>query len=268
MQTAAPRNPEAPSLFNSGGGKSTRIHPSPPDGGADDATVGDIAATTSDNIVKPAVLGTLIRNGGGEHLLIPQEDTDRLSGERPPSCAGCGLGFDPGLDGGSATHCPECNAARPRCQHCNDPLPPRQHTGGKPRRFCSDKCRSAHHAGCSPPSNATVKPTSNPPPRYVTRDDLRNEAAAIVAEMKRIGIAQELIDRTAKAIEIPEAPAAKDTCLLASQDAVRIKRDEHGNLLIEQDCWPDDGQRILIHRDYEDRFVDALTDFLGYGGAP
>jgi hypothetical protein len=278
MHTAATANPEAPSLFRSEGDTSTRLHPNAPDvGGASAATVGDIAATIDDNdggATGPLTADELAALAVDDRPRTDPFFFDRLNaGQVPPKGAMAQATLI--SNGHEVLTVPESDLRKAEglagCEHCGGDLPARKHTGGKPRRFCSDKCRSAHHAGCSPTSNPNVKPPSNPPPlpkSAPTRDDLRKEAAAIVAEMKRSGIPQELIDRTAKAIEIPEAPSPDSCLLLASQDAVRIKRDEYGNLLIEQNCWPDDDQRIVIHRDYEDRFVDALTDFLGYGGVP
>jgi hypothetical protein len=65
----------------------------------------------------------------------------------------------------------------------------------------------------------------------------------------------------------PEPPLAKEHFLLAHQNMISVGRDEHGNLVLKQDRWPDDSEdaTILIHRDYEQQFLDNLCDFLGIG---
>jgi hypothetical protein len=57
-------------------------------------------------------------------------------------------------------------------------------------------------------------------------------------------------------------------CVLAKQAAISIERDEHGNLLITQEDWPEDPVSIMIHRAYEDQFIDQLTDALGIPSFP
>jgi hypothetical protein len=170
------------------------------------------------------------------------------------------------------------------CEHCGGDFPARKHTGGKPRRFCSDKCRSAHHAGCSPPSNSTVKPTSNAPTflrSAPTVDGLRNEAAAIIAELSRADIPQELVARVVKAITPPEAPDTdtddegshefrwdtpedQESVVLAEQRAVAIYLNKRNDLVIRQErAWNEDEDAfVVIEKQNARQFAFKLCEFL------
>lgn len=55
----------------------------------------------------------------------------------------------------------------------------------------------------------------------------------------------------------------EEICLVARQNSVLARRDEFGNLLLVQESWPDEESVILIHRDYEESFLDALCDLMG-----
>ena len=59
--------------------------------------------------------GADVVNGDGEVLLIPEEELRRVDG-----------------------------ASDPACEHCSEPFAPRKCKGGKPQRFCSPECRTAH----------------------------------------------------------------------------------------------------------------------------
>jgi hypothetical protein len=56
--------------------------------------------------------------------------------------------------------------------------------------------------------------------------------------------------------------------LLGHQPRTWCQRDEHGDLLIMQDDYPNDDTSIRIHRDYEAQFLDNLCDMLGVQSFP
>jgi hypothetical protein len=53
------------------------------------------------------------------------------------------------------------------------------------------------------------------------------------------------------------------TILLAQQDMIEIARDHHCNLVIRQDRDYVGEMEVLVNRDYEAQFLDALSHFLG-----
>lgn len=181
--------------------------------------------TTDDvNLAEPKVLGTLIRNGGGEQLLIPQADLDRI----------------------------EATAEPPTCMHCDGPLEPRRHSGGRPKLFCSDKCRSAHHAGCAPPSNPAVNPPSNAP--TLPMDLPTTEKPKPDDEGGRP------FDWTRDA----------DAVVLRGQAAIAVYINTADDLVIRQEReWDqEDDPTIIIRKEHAQAFLDAICDALGVRGAP
>ena len=69
---------------------------------------------SSDNGSSHSSQGAYVVNGGGEMLLIPEEELRKVGG-----------------------------ASNPSCEHCDEPFKPRKGKGGKPQRFCSPECRTA-----------------------------------------------------------------------------------------------------------------------------
>jgi hypothetical protein len=50
---------------------------------------------------------------------------------------------------------------------------------------------------------------------------------------------------------------------------ITVERDEHGNLVLRQSCRSDEEDVIVVRRDYEQQFLDALTQEMGiqsFGG--
>lgn len=130
-------------------------------------------------------------------------------------------------------------AAEPTCQHCHAPLPPRSHGGGQRKRFCSDKCRSAFHAGCAPPSNPPSNSSAQP-----------SNAPALPMDLPTAS----------------EAP--KERALVLAQNEITLEHsDERGEWIIRQKNWPDDDAEIFINDEAIHDFIDRLTDALGYGGS-
>jgi hypothetical protein len=135
------------------------------------------------------------------------------------------------------------------CEHCGADLPPRQHTGGKPRRFCSDRCRSAFHAGCTPPSN-DAEPTSNPtlpmhlpvvePPKPVKTDDDCHDFDWY-------------------------SPDDAESIVLVEQRRTAIYENKHHELVIRQQAGPCDDEDSFIYLSAENRqqFVRALCREIG-----
>jgi hypothetical protein len=61
-----------------------------------------------------------------------------------------------------------------RCEHCNEPLLGTQR--GRPRRFCSDRCRQAHRKTLRAPENGLRYRTGSVPPKLASqRPDLSGE---------------------------------------------------------------------------------------------
>lgn len=46
---------------------------------------------------------------------------------------------------------------RTNCAHCGAPNPPKSHSGGRPRKFCSRTCRQRHHKGYTGIAALTVE---------------------------------------------------------------------------------------------------------------
>ena len=200
------------------------------------------------------ILGTLIVNGGGEELLIPEAELRRAD-----EMGGCG--------------------------HCGADLPPRTHSGGPPRRFCSNKCRSAHHAGCNPPSNPTVNSPSNASPwghpRHLAKSggsggSRVDAVASLVAELVRTNTPQELVDRVVQAIT-PEAPAEEnfdwsrdDSIVMKDQPATALYWNRNGQLVIRQEAGAleDTDSFIYVAPNQIRTLIDRLCDAIGVGGAP
>ena len=65
--------------------------------------------------------------------------------------------------------------------------------------------------------------------------------------------------------EAPKPPPP--ITLLPSQDAVSARLNECGDLVIEQTCWPDEDQAILVRAALIEPFVDGLLDLLGVPSA-
>jgi len=174
---------------------------------------------------QPEVLGTLIRNGGGEQLLIPQDQIDRieaLGGDDPPTCL-----------------------------HCDGPLEPRRHGGGKPKLFCSDKCRSAHHAGCAPPSNPTVNPPSNAPSLPMDLPTVETPKQAMPKD-----------DDGCHDFDW-HAEADAEDIVLAEQRRTAIYWGKHGDMIIRQQCpYDDEDACIYINEQNARAFALKLCEFL------
>ncbi|WP_456704132.1 hypothetical protein [Bradyrhizobium sp. USDA 4449] len=51
--------------------------------------------------------------------------------------------------------------------------------------------------------------------------------------------------------------------LLSRQDTTTARLDEWGDLIIEQICWPNENQIVLIGASCIEQFVDGLLDLLG-----
>lgn len=128
------------------------------------------------------------------------------------------------------------------CEQCHEPFAPRQGSGGKPQRFCSEQCRRQFHAAAPPTRGAGVGAVEvqAPPSQATLPTPAANSRAA------------------------PTKPA----CLLAPQNGIEIERDGYGNLVIRQNNWPEDDNEILIHRDYEQIFIDSLTCVLEIPSIP
>jgi hypothetical protein len=111
------------------------------------------------------VLGTLIVNGGGEEMLIPEEELRAIE-----------------------------RAGTTPCDHCGTRFEARKGTGGKPQRFCSAKCRAVFHATKeeleaptkTPPAPAPAPVKATPPP---DDDDEFNWSTADVVIPSQPGIA-------------------------------------------------------------------------------
>jgi hypothetical protein len=91
-------------------------------------------------IQETEIVGTLIRNGGGQEMLIPESELQQI------------------------------DALANTCRHCGKGFEPRKGSGGRPQRFCSPQCRTAWHADgqrgqrsptCSEP-NAKALPIEPP----------------------------------------------------------------------------------------------------------
>jgi hypothetical protein len=99
---------------------------------------GDVADMTelpflpADDEPRARVLGTVIVKGGGEKLLIPEEELRRV---------------DAMGDG-------------PDCEQCGAPFEPRRGSGGKAQKFCSTECRMAFHSRTPERPVGQRRPTS------------------------------------------------------------------------------------------------------------
>jgi hypothetical protein len=102
------------------------------------------------------IVGTVVSNGEGL-LLIPESELQRVDAI------------------GRELRAEEAMQAREQtCEHCDKPLPPRRGTGGKPRRFCSAKCRRAAFEPRRAVVDATRQTTpmvANAPPTFANVDD-------------------------------------------------------------------------------------------------
>jgi hypothetical protein len=70
------------------------------------------------------------------------------------------------------------------CAKCGAPFTPRQGSGGRPQRFCTDDCRRQFHAGTSPTLRAGVgadvgTASEQPPNRTRIPDNSKPDAAAL-----------------------------------------------------------------------------------------
>lgn len=59
------------------------------------------------------------------------------------------------------------------------------------------------------------------------------------------------------------ANASVRVTLLPSQDETQAYFNTDGDLVLEQRCWPNEDQVILINRDSKDQFLDRLLDLMG-----
>jgi len=144
------------------------------------------------------------------------------------------------------------------CEECGNGFDARQHGGGKPQRFCSSTCRLNFHAkarkaesregsGDMDAQRANVRPTCS--------------RAVVVYEPPA----------SAK----PDAkPAAKsefdwndsESVILKRQPATAVYWNAAGDLVIRQQCWPEDDPVIVIAESNAQAFLDKLCDAMGIGG--
>jgi hypothetical protein len=122
-----------------------------------------------------------------------------------------------------------------KCAHCGKPFEPRKGSGGKAQKFCSPDCRRAFHADAQ---RGQRSPTCSAP-------------------------------IASPAVHQPVVSKSGPRCLLAAQDPITVERDNHGNLVLRQSCRSDVEDVIVVRRDYEQQFLDALSQEMGipsFGG--
>jgi hypothetical protein len=155
------------------------------------------------------------------------------------------------IDATDADLAPE-RAGKVECQHqgCGEWFTPRTKSGGKPQKFCSEKCR--READAERKANATNAPQCETP-----------QAASGPASVAR---------HTEFALAAPDD--LEDDCwfidnaehiVVPQQDAVALYWNERGDLVIRQEkSWCDDRDHIIcIHRGNLFEFIDKLSDMAG-----
>jgi hypothetical protein len=132
-------------------------------------------------------------------------------------------------------------AARgPSCVKCEKPFKPRQHGGGKPQKFCGEKCRTAHY----------VKTQR----RKISRQDTSSSEAADKPPMSR--------DPRPRG---PSSPCDeydwKGAVVIREQQAIAMYWDEAGNLVIRQKrAWDEEYDScIIINEHNAERFLVELS---------
>lgn len=133
-----------------------------------------------------------------------------------------------------------------RCARCAEPFEPRKHGGGKPQKYCGEKCRTAGYAEKQrrqiirqddSSSEAADGPAHDPRPRGPSspRDDYDWKGAAVVVR---------------------------------EQQAIAMYRDDTGNLVIRQErAWDEEYDScIMINEHNAERFFVELSALMRTAG--
>jgi hypothetical protein len=142
---------------------------------------------------------------------------------------------------------PAVEAAKPVsvCEHCQKTFEPRAGSGGKPQRFCSEKCRKAFHkagdvGGDVGDVAGDVEAKEKTPP---TADDRPSTGIDYVVD-----------DFTWDSVDV----------VLEQQKRTCIYWNDRGDLVIRQlASYPDDDPYVVISSNNVSDFVDKLCDFIG-----
>jgi hypothetical protein len=155
------------------------------------------------------IVGTLVQNGGGETLLIPEKDLreiDRIGRE--------------------------LRAEEVKCAGCGNPFVPRKGSGGREQKFCSTGCRSTHR------QRGNTRPANNPnmPPNVAEGPFVAQHGSHAA---KIMGLADEAAD-TFEPNVCWGVPA---------QLAIECSRPDKDHVLIQQLAdHPEENVSILIAR--------------------
>lgn len=170
------------------------------------------------------------------------------------------------------------NAQVTVCESCQGLFVPRSGSGGKPQRFCSEKCRRSFHAGASP--------TPSPTPKAGVGD---SEVGHIGAQPKKPTLALACGNVVAPSTDPdedfppgypfdPPQPCGeefdwsdRDSIVLQEQRRTAIYWNLNGDLVIRQEKdWNDnDDCFIVISSGNLQAFIDRLCDMAGipsFGG--
>jgi hypothetical protein len=118
------------------------------------------------------------------------------------------------------------------CEQCGNSFTPRQHSGGRPQRFCSSKCRQASHTPAEA-SQASLPAIVHPPALKPAENDSDFNWSD------------------------------DDSIILREQPATACYFNKEGSLVIRQRRWPDDDTFIFIAAGSIADFLDKLTDICG-----
>jgi hypothetical protein len=169
------------------------------------------------------------------------------------------------------------------CANCGEAFEPRRHGGGKPQRFCSDKCRlEAHRSQRSPTRNvgtlagdtevaATAENASAATPSPTEFRHMLIEATKDF-DTKMTETAEEAVDNALASGKV-KYPAAEDefewtnddSVLVPDQRALACYFNKRGELVIRQErAWDQDEDNfVFIAERNIAEFLDKLTDICG-----
>lgn len=134
-----------------------------------------------------------------------------------------------------------------RCVRCDAPFEPRKHGGGKPQKYCGEKCRTTDYAE---KQRQEINRQDDWPCK--TEDEPHS-----IRDLR------------------PRGPSPSDDCdwksgdvVVGDQQAIKIYWDDAGRLVIRQERpWDEEHDScIIIHEHNAERFLVGLSDVVSSAG--
>lgn len=135
------------------------------------------------------------------------------------------------------------------CVHCGEVFQPRKHGGGKPQKFCDEKCRLAHYAEAQ-----------------------RSERMLTTATQDHDAKCKKEAGRDQPATGTPHGGDGFDwrsDAVIHEQQAIALYWNQSGGLVIRQEgtLYEHNDSYVVVNKENVQPFLDELCDFLGIPSA-